>query len=132
MAKGKGNGAGRPTVMTEGAIGKLEQAFANGATDLQACFYAGISKDALYDYQLKHPEFTERKEGLKAQLGLISKNVVGKAIRDGDVNRAGWYLERKEKAEFSTRNEFTGEDGSDLLGSILGDIDGTSRGLPED
>ncbi len=56
---------GRPTVMTGDVIGKLEHAFSLGCTDLEACFYAGISKDALYDYQKKEPKFSERKELLK-------------------------------------------------------------------
>ncbi len=96
---------GRPTLMTPETVKKLEEAFANGATDVQACFYANISKQTLYNYQEKHPEFVGRKEGLKAQLGLIAKNQVAKAIKSGDVNKAAWYLERKEKDEFSLKTE---------------------------
>ena len=115
MARGKGKGAGRPTVMTPDVIGKLEQAFSNGATDLQACFYAGISKDALYTYEKKHPEFKERKEGLKNHLQLIAKNVLAKSIREkNNENDAKWLLERKEKAGYSTRQEQTGADGEPI------------------
>ena len=92
----------------------IEQAFSFGATDLEACFYAGISKDALYDYQVKNPEFTERKEGLKNNLKLIAKNVLGKSIEGGNETDAKWYLERKCKDEFSLRNEHTGAEGKDL------------------
>lgn len=99
----KKSNAGRPTVMTPEAIAKLEQAFSFGATDLEACFYAGISKDALYDYQVKHPEFTERKEGLKNNLKLIAKNVLGKSIQGGNETDAKWYLERKCKDEFGLK-----------------------------
>ena len=99
----KKSNAGRPTVMTAETVSKLEQAFSNGATDVQACFYAGISKQTLYDYQKKHPEFIDRKEALKSNLRLIAKNTLAKSIRDGDTNDAKWYLERKEKNEFSTK-----------------------------
>ena len=104
MARKKSN-AGRPSVVTKEAVRKLEEAFANGATDIQACFYANIGTTALYEYQKKNPKFTERKEGLKSQLGLISKNILAKAIKGGDANKAMWYLERKEKEEFSLRSE---------------------------
>lgn len=102
MAKNKG---GRPTKMDDDVVKKLEEAFANGATDVQACFYANISKQTLYNYQKEHPEFIDRKEGLKAQLGLIAKNVLANKIKkDKDSADAKWYLERKEKQEFSTQH----------------------------
>lgn len=96
---------GRPTVMTEAVIGKLEEAFAFGSTDLEACFYAGISKDALYDYQVKHPEFTERKEALKDNPAMLARKNVYDALSEGDKDISKWYLERKKKDEFSTKTE---------------------------
>lgn len=120
MKKNKG---GRPTVMTLEVIGKLEAAFASGATDLEACFFAGISKDALYDYQLKHPEFTERKEALKSQLNLIAKNVVADSIKNGkNVNDAKWYLEKRDD-DFKPKSKVDvqplGEDGKPTSGIKL-------------
>lgn len=100
MAKNKG---GRPTVMDEDTIQKLEHAFSIGATDVQACFYAGISKATLYNYQEKHPEFVDRKEALKANLAYIAKGVLAQSLQEGKVDDAKWYLERKEKDEFSTK-----------------------------
>jgi Ca2+-binding EF-hand superfamily protein len=61
----KKNKEGRPTVMTQETIQKLEQAFAFGSTDEEACFYANIGKSTLYDYIKANPEFSERKEALK-------------------------------------------------------------------
>lgn len=91
---------------------KLEEAFAVGATDEQACFFANISHQTLYNYQQKNPEYVERKEALKKSLGLIAKNNLAKAINQGDVENAKWYLERKEKDEYSTKinnaNEHSG------------------------
>lgn len=108
------NPVGRPSVITPEIINKLEEAFANGANDLQACFYAGISKSAFYAYQDAHPEFKERKDGLKNHLQLIAKNVLAKSIRSGNENDAKWLLERKEKGEYSLRNELTGADGKEF------------------
>lgn len=105
---------GRPTVMTPENIAKLEQAFSLGATDLEACFFAGIGKTALYEYQEKNPEFAERKAALKDKLVLKSRQVVASALEEGDKQTAQWYLERKKKDEFSQRQEQTGADGNPL------------------
>lgn len=121
-----GSNAGRPTVMTEVTLGKLEEAFAYGASDTEACFYAGINPDTLYEYQKKHPEFTERKEALKEQPILKARQTVVLSL--DDPKNAQWYLERKRKGEFSTKTE------SDLFvkelpAPILG---GLSQNAPED
>ena len=98
-------GAGRPTIMTPETLQKLETAFLNGASDKEACFVANIAQQTLYNYQKDHPEFVERKEGLKdfpkyqAKLNIISR------IAGGDVPVSQWYAERKIKEEFSTRND---------------------------
>jgi len=53
---------GRPPVVDDIALQKLEEAFAMGCTDLEACLYADISSSTLYNYQKAHPDFLERKE----------------------------------------------------------------------
>ena len=54
---------GRPTKMTPETVKKLEEAFAIGASDGEACFYSDISKETLYTYQDKTPGFLDRKRG---------------------------------------------------------------------
>jgi len=109
------NKGGRPTVMTEETVRKLEDAFSNGATDVEACFLAGISKQSLYDYQDKYPEFADRKAALKEMTKFKAKQVVRKKIEEGDEKTATWFLERKGKDEgFSLRHEVTGKDGGDI------------------
>lgn len=107
------NKGGRPTVMTPEVLAKLEDAFLYGCTDLEACFIAGISKDALYDYCNIHPEFTERKEALKQSPSIRAKRTMVKAIDGGDKDASKWWLERRNKDEFSPKqlNEHTGKDG---------------------
>lgn len=94
---------GRPTIMTPDVVNKLEQAFSLGATDLEACFYAGISKQTLYNYQERFPEFVDRKAALKDKLVLKARQVVASAMESGDKQTAQWYLERKKKDEFSVK-----------------------------
>jgi hypothetical protein len=96
------NKTGRPTKMTEATVNKLEEAFAWGCTDAEACLYADISKQCLYNYQDKHPEFVDRKALLKKNPVLKArKSVVGNL--EDDSNLALKYLERKKKDEFSLR-----------------------------
>ena len=97
---------GRPTVMTDNVVNKLEQAFAMGCTDVEACLFANISKQTLYNYQALHPEFVDRKEELKESLKLHAKSNLSRSIKiDEDVDNSKWYLERKAKQEFSTKVE---------------------------
>jgi hypothetical protein len=95
-------GVGRPTKMTPTTVQKLEEAFALGCTDIEACFYAGISKQTLYTYQEKYPDFLDRKEALKESPVLLARKSVVEAI-PGDPDLALKYLERKRKDEFSTK-----------------------------
>ena len=108
---------GRPTVMTDEVIRKLEEIFALGGTDLEACLWADISKSTLYDYQVLHPEFVERKEKLKEEPILKARRTVVGAL--DQPNMALSYLERKKKDEFSLRVENTGKDGTPLQISLV-------------
>lgn len=100
---------GRPSEMTPEVLAKLDHAFSIGCADLEACLYADISKDTLYRYQAKHPEFCDRKELLKEKPVLKARNTVINNL--GEDETARWYLERKKKLEFSLRNEVTGANG---------------------
>lgn len=113
--------AGRPTIMTPEVIAKLEEAFAWGCTDPEACLWADIAPATLYNYQEKKPEFLERKNQLKEKPVLLArKTVVDQMQKDGKL--AMDYLARKKKDEFSVRSELTGKDGKDLPTPILGGI----------
>lgn len=90
---------GRPPVMTEEVLNKLEEIFALGGTDQEACFFAGISHQTLYNYQKEHPEFIERKEALKELPVLKARRTVVNSLDKPDM--ALKYLERKKKKEFS-------------------------------
>jgi len=98
---------GRPTVMTNEVLRKLEEVFALGGTDAEAIFYAGISKTAFYEYCKDHPTFAERKESLKDTPILAARRTVVKALND--PNHAFKYLERKKKNEFGPGLEISGE-----------------------
>lgn len=99
---------GRPTVMTPEVLKKLEEAFAIGASDREACFYADISDKTLYNYQSEHPEFVQRKEALKERPVLLARQKVVEAIKE-DVKNAQWYLERR-SSDFKPKQDITSDD----------------------
>jgi hypothetical protein len=103
---------GRPTVFDETTLQKLEGAFANDATDEQACFIANISPSSLYNYQKEHPDFLERKKALKDMIKYQAKLRVKEAIEKEDrPDTSKWYLERKDN-EFKNKTDITSNDES--------------------
>jgi len=94
-------GAGRPTKMTENTVNKLEEAFAMGCTDLEACLFADISKKTLYNYQDKNPEFIHRKEQLKQKPFLIARASIMNGMKE-DPKLALDYMKNKKSDEFKT------------------------------
>lgn len=113
---------GRPTLMTDEKVKELEGYFSIGATDLEACFLAGISKQTLYNYQENNPDFVDRKEALKNMPKYKAKKNIAREIDKGDKETSKWYLERKDK-EFKNKTDITTDDESinPLLVKFIGD-----------
>lgn len=99
---------GRPTVMDELTLKKLDECFANGGTDIQACFIANISTQTLYNYQHEHPEYIERKQALKDMIAYQAKSIIKDKLADDktSLDTAKWYLERKDK-DFKQKTDIT-------------------------
>ena len=93
---------GRPSVMTQEVVGKLEFAFAFDSTVEEACLYAGISPDTYYTFCKQHSDFSERITALRCAPTLMARMCVIRAA-EHDANIALKYLERKLPMEFSTR-----------------------------
>jgi len=85
---------GRPTKFDQLTILKLEEAFANGLSDEQACAYANVSKTPFYNYQQKNPQFKERKEQLKMRPDIKAKSTAVKSLEEPIY--AWRWLERKD------------------------------------
>jgi hypothetical protein len=105
------DGRGRPTSMTPATVSKLEEAFALGCTDLEACFYADISKPTLYAYQDANPEFLYRKERLKKRPVLLARKVIVDALLDDDRASAHKVLERHD----GTKNVISGDPDAPMM-----------------
>lgn len=91
----------RPPVMNEIIVNKLEEAFALGCSDEEACIYAGICKQTLYNFQNKNQEFLDRKVLLKNTPILKARIVVNNSF-EKNPHLAFKYLERRKGDEFGS------------------------------
>lgn len=101
--------SGRPTVMTEGTLRKLEEAFLLGCTDSEACLHADIGTSTLYDYCSKNKEFSERKEVLKQRPILLARQVIMKALESNDISTAHKVIDRKDGKKINHSGHNGGE-----------------------
>ena len=90
---------GRPPKIKDDIVNKLEQAFSIGATDTEACNFAGISRQSYYTYLKKNPEFLDRVTELKSKLPMKAKNELARMIQRGNEKAVFWYLDRFEKRD---------------------------------
>jgi hypothetical protein len=107
---------GRPTLMTKDVLQKLEEVFALGGTDEEACLYADIAPSTLYKFQETNPEFVERKVQLKETPILKARQTVVNSLSDPTI--AFKFLERKRKGEFGANLDVT-TDGKALPTPIM-------------
>lgn len=103
------NKMGRPTVMTPEIVGKIEYGFMKGLNVTECCHYADISRQAFYDYLEKNPDFADRIDELKSNPSTRAKLNVVEAIENGDTDLSKWWLERKNKDEFSLKQEIAAD-----------------------
>ena len=99
---------GRPVKFSQLVLNKLKEAFLFGATDKEACLYAGICRDTLYDYQKKNKEFSDQKEEWKSNPLLKAKKTIFDNLDKHTV--AMWYLERKARNEFDLKQNKSDEE----------------------
>jgi hypothetical protein len=92
---------GRPPVVTDSVLQKLEQAFSFGATDREACLFAGIAEKTLYNYCSDNPNFLQRKEILKQTPALKAKNGLVSNLNEDNPKLCLDVLERIRPQEFS-------------------------------
>lgn len=118
MAKNRAK-TGRPTVITEDVLRKIEEVAALDGSVKEMAFYAGIHFDTLYAYLAQNKEFSERIDALRERPVLKARQTVVKSL--DNPSDAHWYLERKRKNEFAQRVEQTGADGKNLILVVSGE-----------
>lgn len=90
---------GRKPIIDDATLQKLESVFGYGATDQEACAFAGISLSTLYNYQKKDAKFVERKDGLKQMPNLQARKSVVEDLKE-NPETGKWWLERRLPGEF--------------------------------
>lgn len=101
------------TKLTPEVVKKLEEAFAMDCPVSEACLYAGISRTTYYEWIKLNPELANRFEELRDKPVLKARSTIVQGL--DNVGTAQWYIERKRKAEFTSRQEHTGADGAPLM-----------------
>lgn len=91
---------GRPSVINEDVLRKLEIFISSGMGVSASCHMAGISKSTYYEHKELDREFADRMRIAEEWSTFRARQVILKAIDNGDVACARWYLERKARFEF--------------------------------
>ena len=86
------------TIIDNATIEKLESAFVIGATDAEACLFAGIEVETLQKYCQSKPDFLTTKNELRNRSILLAKQELKKGIK-GNPQLALRYLESNIKQE---------------------------------
>ena len=111
--------AGRKEDITPEIRDRAITLFRMGLNDEQVCDTLDLTPSVLYRYQVNHPDFKEKKDLAKSHLLARAKREIYAGLTSDDpkirIDTAKWIAERKGKAEFSTRQEITGEDGIPLV-----------------
>lgn len=95
---------GRPTMMDDNLVNKLLDAFSWGCTDREACAYAGISTQTLYNYCKKNPSFVDQKETLKDTPTMKAKRIILSALEAQDLDTAHKVVSRGRKYNIDIGN----------------------------
>ena len=95
---------GRPSVITEQVVAKLEELFKIGCTVETACNYAEIDKSTYARHLQSDPAFATRirksQEFARIAAGQL---VVNDFVKNKNVDSAKWWLEKKHRAEFGSQ-----------------------------
>lgn len=91
---------GRPSVINEDVIRKLEAGLSMGFSVSTACHFAGISTSTFYEHK-SDKEFSDRVQWAEDYATYRARQVLIQAIDNGDVSAAKYWLERKARAEFA-------------------------------
>lgn len=98
------NPEGRPTIITEEVVRKLESILQLGVSDGKACQYAKIGRTAFYARLKEDEKFANRIQSAKDLVSIAAGQVVtNDIIKNKDVATAKWWLERKESDEFGDK-----------------------------
>ncbi|HSW75018.1 MAG TPA: hypothetical protein VLG16_04055 [Candidatus Saccharimonadales bacterium] len=95
------NKAGRPSVINEEIIRKLEITIASGMSISASCHFSGVSTSTFYEHKALDKEFADRMRWAEEYATFRARQVILQAIDNGDISCAKFWLERKSRLEFA-------------------------------
>jgi len=104
-------GAGRPTKYSPEVVKRITDALRGGNTRRAACAAGGIDQTTFGTWLKENSDFSHEVEKAEGEAELRNLAVIQDATKT-TWQAAAWWLERKHKAEWSSRVEQTGADGS--------------------
>ena len=104
-------GAGRPTKYKPETVEKILEALRGGNTRRASCAAGGIDQTTFANWLKEYSDFSYAVEKAEGEAELRNLAVIQDATKT-TWQAAAWWLERKHKAEWSSRVEQTGADGS--------------------
>ena len=88
---------GRPSVMTEEVIGKLESILKIDWTIGEACSYAWIDQSTYYDWVKKDIRFSKKMTAAQDYPFILARKTLMKGMQNGDQRSAIEYLKRRDR-----------------------------------
>lgn len=79
----------------------IENCLFKGYTLEEACLKSNVDRKKFKMYLKNNPELSERLDALAKNTTMLAKENIFLAISAGDNEMSKWFLERKEKQEFS-------------------------------
>lgn len=104
-------GAGRPTKYSPEVVKRITDALRGGNTRRAACAAGDISQETFARWLADNADFMDAVEKAEGEAELRNLAVIQDATKT-TWQAAAWWLERKHKAEWSSRVEQTGADGA--------------------
>ena len=96
---------GRPTVLTDRLVRKLEDCLKCGMSVSDACFTSGISRDTFYRRFNEDSDFSDKMTWARNYTTLQAKQNISKAIAEGDLKLSIWLLNRNTDKLLDVREE---------------------------
>lgn len=105
----QGTGWDRETV-----VQTLEPYFRLGYSVKKACILANFPFSTFYGWYREDEMLRTRIKALQGMVSARAREVVASSVKDGNREDARWWLERREKKDFSPRQEVSGPRGTPL------------------
>jgi hypothetical protein len=98
----------------EKVIEALEPFFKLGCSILKACNYCGVPQSTVQTWIDNDPDLRVKVVAWQHEMSAQARRNWKEKLKEGDFNASEAWLRKKEKDEFSDRQEVTGKDGEKL------------------